>query len=424
MSCKSQRAPRFIAALILLAASIPVRGQVTVVRAARMLDVVSGQIVRPAVVVIEKGRIQSVNPASLPTGATTIELGDLTLLPGLMDMHTHITGDLEGNWVARSVTGSVADEAIRGTYHARQTLLAGFTTIRNLGAGGFSDIALARATDAGMVDGPRIIGAGHSLGITGGHCDDTGHAPGINELDYRSGVADGPDAFVHAVRYQVKHGAKVIKICATAGVLSFEGSVGAQQMSEAEMRAVVEEAARHGLKVAAHAHGPEGILAAVKAGVASIEHGSVLTDEIIRLMKEKGTYLVPTTGLLDAIKLENLPPPIRAKAERVIPLARESHRKAVQAGVKIAFGTDAAVLTHGTNAIEFAAMVARGMSALDAIRAATLNAADLLGVDDRGTITAGKLADLVAVAGNPLENVRLLEEVKFVMKGGTIYKRP
>jgi imidazolonepropionase-like amidohydrolase len=397
--------------------------QVTVVRAARMLDVVTGQIVQPAVIVIDRDHIQAVNPATVPSGGTTIDLGDLTLLPGLMDLHTHLTFDLEGNWVERAVTDGPADEAVRGVWHARQTLMAGFTTVRNLGSGGFSDIALSKGIEAGMIDGPRIIGAGHAMGITGGHCDDTGHAPGVNERDYTTGVADGVDDFIKATRYQIKHGARVIKICATAGVLSFDATVGAQQMSEAEMRAVVEEAARHGLKVAAHSHGSEGILAAVRAGVASIEHGSMLTDEIIRLMKEKGTYLVPTMALLDAIKVDELPPPIRAKAEKIFPLARESHRRAIQAGVKVAFGTDAGVLKHGTNALEFSSLVARGMTPIAAIRTATLNAADLLGVDDRGVIANGKLADLIAVSGNPLDDVRVLQDVKFVMKGGKVYKR-
>jgi imidazolonepropionase-like amidohydrolase len=226
------------------------------------------------------------------------------------------------------------------------------------------------------------------------------------------------------VRYQIKHGAKVIKVCATAGVLSLEGPVGAQQLSEVELRTIVEEATRHGLKVAAHAHGAEGIIAAVKAGVASIEHGSILNDEAIRLMKERGTYLVPTTYLTQAIRLDSLPAPIRAKAEYILPRARQSLQLAIKSGVKIAFGTDAAVYPHGDNAKEFAALVERGMTPLEAIRTATVNAADLLGVNDRASIAPGLLADLVAVPGNPLENIRVLEDVRFVMKGGQIYKRP
>jgi imidazolonepropionase-like amidohydrolase len=279
-----------------------------------------------------------------------------------------------------------------------------------------------KAIDAGFVMGPRMIPSAHAIGITGGHCDDTGWAPGVKELGPKDGVADGVDEAVKAVRYQIKHGAKVIKVCATAGVLSFEGSVGAQQLSDAELQAIVQEAARHGLKVAAHAHGTEGIKAAVRAGVASIEHGSMIDDEAADLMKRRGTYLVPTAYLLSTFKYESLPPPIAAKAKEVVPLAQASHRRAIRAGVKIAFGTDAAVYPHGDNAREFAVYVGYGMRPADAIRTATVNAADLLGVSDRGVIAPGKLADLIAVRGNPLEDVRVLEQVPWVMKGGEVVK--
>jgi imidazolonepropionase-like amidohydrolase len=240
----------------------------------------------------------------------------------------------------------------------------------------------------------------------------------------KDGVADGVDEVIEAVRYQIKHGAQVIKTCATAGVLSFEGPVGAQQYSYEELRAMVEEAGRHGVKVAAHAHGTEGIIAAVRAGVASIEHGSMLDEEAIQLMKEKGTYLVPTTYLADSIDLDALPPQIRAKAEYVMPIAKESVRRAIRWGVKIAFGTAAAVFPHGDNAKEFAALVERGMSPLEAVRSATLHAADLLGLEDRGVTEPGRLADLVAVRGNPLRRIEAMEEVAFVMKAGEVYKRP
>jgi imidazolonepropionase-like amidohydrolase len=394
---------------------------VTVLRAARMLDVQTGRIVSPAVVVIEKDRIKSVNPANVPAG-TVVDLGDVTLLPGLIDMHTHLSSDIEGNWLHRSVTDTAGDNALRGARNARKTLLAGFTTVRDVGSSDFVDVALMRAIDQDFVPGPRMFPAGHAIGITGGHCDTTGYIPGVQERGPESGVADGPEAALKAVRYQIKHGAKVIKVCATAGVLSLEGPVGAQQLSDIELRTIVEEAARHGLKVAAHAHGTEGIIAAVKAGVASIEHGSLLNDEAINLMKQHGTYLVPTTYLGQAIRLDALPPTIRAKAEFVLPRARQSLQLAIKSGVKIAFGTDAAVYPHGDNAREFAVLVERGMTPADAIRAATLNAVDLLGVSDRGNIAPGLLADLVAVTGNPLENIRVLENVRFVMKGGQIYK--
>jgi imidazolonepropionase-like amidohydrolase len=395
--------------------------QPIVVRAARMLDVAKGQMVSPAVVTIQGDRIVRVGQSS-DTGARVIDLGDVTLLPGLIDAHVHLTDDLSGDWVMRPVRETAADEALRGVGNAGKTLMAGFTTVRNVGAGGFSDVSLMKAIDAGLIQGPRIIPAGHAIGITGGHCDATGWAPGVLELGPKEGVADGVDQVVAAARYQIKHGAKVIKVCATAGVFSYDATLGAQQLSDEELRAVVEEAARHGLKVAAHAHGTDGIKAAIRAGVASIEHGSMLDDEAIRLMKEKGTYLVPTAYLLTQFKFEGMPAAIAAKARQAIPLAQASHRKAIAAGVKIAFGTDAAVYPHGDNAREFAVYVGYGMKPIDAIRTATVNAADLLGVIDRGVIARGKLADLIAVPGNPLEDVKALERVTWVMKGGVVYK--
>lgn len=394
-----------------------------VVRAARMLDIESGTIVPDAVVVVEGERIRAIGAEAAFAGAQTIDLGDVTLLPGLIDAHTHLTSDLEGDWEHRGVTRTMAEAALFGARNARVTLEAGFTTVRDVGSGGFADVALSSAIERGWIPGPRIFPAGHSLGITGGHCDETGYRPGILEGDWRSGVADGVDEVVKAVRYQIKHGARVVKVCATAGVLSHEASVGAQQYSEEELRAIVDEAARHGIPVAAHAHGTEGIAAAVRAGVASIEHGSILDDETIALMKERGTFLVPTTYLVGVLDLEALPTEIREKAEWVLPRAVESVRRAVAAGVPIAFGTDAGVYPHGDNAGEFAALVERGMEPLEAIRAATVHAADLLGVDDRGVIGPGKLADLVAVPGDPLLDVSVLEDVRFVMLGGEVLVR-
>ena len=394
--------------------------QTTVVRADRMLDVAAGRVVNDAVVVIEGDRIVSVG-GSAPSGAIVIDLGDVTLVPGLTDLHTHLTGDIEGDWTNRATRETDADAALRGARNARRTLQAGFTTVRDMS--GFAGIALMHAIDNDFVDGPRIFPGANSLGITGGHCDVTGYAPGILETDFEDGVGDGPGGVLRAARYQIKHGARFIKICATAGVLSFEGPVGAQQFTLEEMQTIVEEAARHGTHVAAHAHGTEGINAAIRAGVASIEHGSMLTDESIALMKEHGTYLVPTTYLAGAIDLDALPPPIRRKAETVLPLAIASVEKAIREGVRIAFGTDAAVFPHGDNAREFGALVERGMDALAALRSATLTPAELLGQDDRGQIAAGFLADIIAVPGNPLENIRVMEDVQFVMKGGVVYKR-
>ena len=398
--------------------------EVTVIKAARMLDVESGEIIPNAVVVVTGDRISAVNPKKTPKKATVIDLGDVTLLPGLIDMHVHLTGQLGDSPFRSEVLEGPADWALRGAFYARKTLLAGFTTVRNMGSGDFAAVALNHAIERGYVEGPRIIAAGHALGITGGHCDITGYKPGVLETGPKNGVADGVDEVLKAVRYQIKHGAGVIKTCATAGVLSFEGPVGALQYTEEELRAIADEAHRHGLRAAAHAHGTEGIIAATRAGIDSIEHGSILTEEAIALMKERGTYLVPTTYLTETIPLDILPPIVRRKAETVLPLAKVSVRKAIAAGVKIAFGTDAGVYPHGDNAKEFAALVERGMTPLAALRSATLNAIDLLGVDDRGIIAEGRLADIIAVAGNPLEDITATERVRFVMKGGKVYRQP
>jgi imidazolonepropionase-like amidohydrolase len=407
-----------------LLAPAPLRAEQVVLKAARLAEVGKGRAVTPGIIVVDGETIAAVNPDRPPAGARVIDLGDRTLLPGLMDMHTHLTLDISGDWVHRPVKETAADAALRGARNARLTLQAGFTTVRDVWAIGFSDVSLMKAIDAGLVEGPRIIPSGHGLSITGGHCEITGFAPGILEWGPKEGAADGVDEVLKAVRYQIKHGAKVIKICATAGVLSFEGPVGAQQYSREEMDAIVAEAARHGVKVAAHAHGKEGILAATLAGVASIEHGSELTDEIFRAMKEKGTYLVPTTYLADAIDPETLPHGPKEKAQYMLPIAKESLRRAIRAGVPIAFGTDAGVFPHGDNAKEFAVLVARGMAPADAIRSATLNAADLLGGGDRGDLKPGLLADIIAVPGDPYERIEALEKVDFVMKGGHVYRQP
>jgi imidazolonepropionase-like amidohydrolase len=394
-------------------------------KAARMLDVTAGRIVEDVVVVVSGERIASVSAGTedMPQDARVVDLGDVTLMPGFMDMHTHFAYDLDASFFTAPVTETAADVALRAARNAEVTLLAGFTTVRELGSSDFVDVALERARQRGLAVSPRIVPAGHSIGITGGHCDVTGFAPGIRELGPEQGIADGVDEVVQAVRYQIKHGAKVIKICATAGVLSYEESVGAQQLSDEEMRAIVQEAARHGIKVAAHAHGTEGIIAASMAGVASIEHGSILDEQAIDTLKVNGTYLVPTTYLVESLELDALPPPIRAKAESVLPVAVESLQMAIEYGVPIAFGTDAAVYPHGDNAREFGVLVARGMAPIEALRAATTYAADLLRVDDRGVIEPGKLADLVAVPGDPLEDITVTEHVSFVMLGGEIFKR-
>ncbi|HXV37075.1 MAG TPA: amidohydrolase family protein, partial [Myxococcota bacterium] len=292
----------------------PASAEPTIVRAAAYLDVERGALVEPAVVVVESGVIAAVNPAAPPEGPR-IDLPELTLLPGLIDVHTHLTYEIVPGWDVEPVRWTQADFALRGVATARTTLLAGFTTVRDLFAYEFSDIALMRAIERGWVEGPRMIASGHALSITGGHCDVTGFAPGVKELDYRGGVADGPDAVVRAVRYQIKHGARVIKICATAGVLSFGRPAGAQQYTREELEAAAAEAHRHGLKIAAHAHGSEGIIAASEAGIDTIEHASLLTEEAARVLKRNGTIIVPNLDLASGLDLDLLPAELRVKAE-------------------------------------------------------------------------------------------------------------
>ena len=281
-----------------------------------------------------------------------------------------------------------------------------------------------RAIDRGTVPGPDMWPAGHYISITGGHCDVTGFAPGVLEFGPKQGIADGVDEVIKAVRYQAKHGVRVIKVCATAGVFSFskQAPIGALQYSFDELRAIVEEARKLGMKVAAHAHGTEGINTAVRAGVASIEHGSILSDESIRLMKKHGTYLVPNLYINDIELPPDTPDEIRVKNDYLKPLVVESLHKALKGKVKMALGTDSGVYQHGDNGREFSALVANGVSPIHALRMATIYAADLLGVDDRGEIAAGKRADIIAVSGNPLEDISVMEDVDFVMKAGTIYK--
>ena len=413
--------------LLLLALSPSLSAETLVVTADRMFDAESGRISGPATVVVDNGVIAAVNPDAIPGDATFIALGDRTLLPGLIDMHTHLTGDYFSgdHWVTMPVYETAADWAVLGTKFARQTLDAGFTTVRDAGAlPGFPDVALMKAIDRGDVVGPDVFPSGHYISITGGHCDITGFAPGIHELGPKQGIADGVAEVMKAVRYQAKHGVRNIKVCATGGVFSFSQNapVGAQQYSQAELDAIVHEANKLGLRVLAHAHGTEGINAAVKAGVSSIEHGSILSKESIRLMKERGTYLVPQAYLTDIPLPPETPQATLDKNNYLNPLADRSIKMAYESGVKMALGTDAGVFPHGDNAKEFAALVARDLPEEHVLKMATVYAADLLGVDDRGVIAAGKRADLVAVPGNPLEDIRVMEDVRFVMKLGTIYK--
>jgi imidazolonepropionase-like amidohydrolase len=414
-----------VLAVACLAAS-PGRAETVVVEADGYVDVVAGRVVSPAVIVVEGEKIAAVNPAARPTGARTIALPGHVLLPGLMDDHVHLNYIIDEGWETEPVRFTGADFAMRAIPHAEKTLLAGFTTVRDLGTGlGFSDVALMKAIDRGWVAGPRVIPAGHALSVTGGHCDQsTGLGPGIVPPDFSSGTADGVDEVLKAVRYQIKHGAKVIKICATAGVLSFEGPAGAQQYTIEELRAAAQEAHRHGIRIAAHAHGTEGIIASSEAGIDSIEHNSMMTDEAAAIIKKNGSFVTPNMHLIDALDPASLPPLLAEKQRYLAPLAVESFKRALRTGLKVAFGTDAGVFPHGDNAKEFTARVKHGDTPLNAIRSATTVNAELLDTPDRGRIEAGLLADVIAVAGNPLEDVTLLEDVRFVMKGGVVHKAP
>ena len=397
----------------------------TLVRAGHLLDVKTGKVADAQTIVVVGDTIQAIEPSASVTaqpGDKVIDLGNLTVLPGLIDVHTHLTMNTDFD-PYHEVTETDAKDAINGVVNARTTLMAGITTVRNVGAGGFVDVDLRDAINAGQVPGPHMQVSGPLIGITGGHCDN-------NLLPYKyhatdDGVADGIAAVQHKVRENIKYGADLIKICATGGVLSKGDDPQASQFTLEEMQAIVADAHRLGRKVAAHAHGAQGILWATEAGVDSIEHGSYIDDAGIAAMKQHGTYLVPTLYLEDwMVQSGHLPAFYQKKMVDVSAVAKSNIKRAMQAGVKIAMGTDAAVYPHGLNAHELDVYVNQlGMAPLAALQTATIHAADLMGWTAKtGTLEPGKWADMIAVEKNPLDDIRVLQDVKFVMKGGVVYK--
>jgi len=399
----------------------------TVIRAGHVLNVRTGELRSNQTIVIEGDKISQIVPSSevkAAAGDTTIDLPDATLLPGLIDMHTHLTFELS-SLSYEGLKISTAREALHGARNARRTLEAGFTTVRNLGAKDYADIALRDAINDGDVIGPRIVASGPALGITGGHCDENLLPPAFHFQG--EGVADGIEGVQHKVREVIKYGADVIKICATGGVLSKGDDPNASQYTLEEMKAIVADAHRLGRRVAAHAHGAEGVRWASEAGVDSIEHGHLMDDAAIVTLKKNGTYLVPTLFLGEYMEKNmdrsDVPEYSKQKMRDVIATMRKNTGKAFAAGVKVAFGTDAAVYPHGLNAGEFHVYVSLGMTPLAAIQTATTNASDLLGPKfSVGSLEPGKFADVIAVDGDPTKDVTILEHVKFVMKGGTVYK--
>ena len=420
--------------LVLAVAGLTQRADArTIVHAGHLIDGVGGSARDQVSIVIENGRIADVTAGFVPGGSgdDVIDLSNQTVLPGLMDMHTHLSSELSRTSYLEEFVMNPTDVAIRSTHYARLTLMAGFTTVRDLGDDGMTTVSLRKAIAGGYAIGPRIFTAGKSLATTGGHADPTSGwcQPLAGDPGPREGVVSGVDDARKAVRQRYKDGADWIKVTATGGVLSMATSGDNAQFTNDELKAIVETAKDYGFQVAAHAHGAEGMLRAVNAGAASIEHGTYMNDEIIKAMKKHGTYYVPTilAGVTvgELAKEENyLPEMVRPKAARIGSLIKDTFTKAHKAGVKIAFGTDTGVSEHGGNAREFELMVECGMAPMDAIKAATMEAAKLLRADDRlGSVEKGKIADLVAVKDNPLTHIATLKDVTFVMKDGVVYKK-
>ncbi len=422
-----------IAAVLACLAMPAAAAGMTAIHCPRLVDTAAGKLLGPHTLVVEGERIREVKAGDATVeGAENLVLGDATCLPGLIDSHTHITSETGPRAYVEHFQLNPADYAIRGTVYAERTLLAGFTTVRNLGDHDDVSIALRNAINAGLVPGPRLFTAGKAIGSTGGHADPS---DGMNlalqgDPDARDGIVNGVDDAIKAVRQHYKEGADLLKIMPSGGVLDVGSSGDNPQMTFAEIKAVVDTAHDYGFTVAAHAHGKEAMRRAIEAGVDSIEHGTYMDEELFRLMKAHGTWYVPTIiageFVAEHAKLPDYyPAAVRPKAAKIGPQIEKTAGAAYRAGVKIAFGTDAGVYPHGQNAHEFELMVRAGMPPMYAIQAATTHAAELLHRSaDLGSLTPGKYADVVAVPGNPLDDIGALRRVNFVMKGGVVYKRP
>jgi imidazolonepropionase-like amidohydrolase len=410
-------------------------GKTTVLKAARLFDGKSNALVTPGVVVVTDGKIIAVGgKAVVPAGAQVIDLGDATLLPGFIDAHTHETGMHSNDYKQRELDQlqkPIAEQALDATSNVRVTLMAGFTTVRDVGSHDYLDVGLRNAIRDGKVPGPRMLVSVYAIGATGGHCDGSdGFREGLfgKETGPAQGVINGADQARYAVRLMHKYGANVIKTCASGGVLSLTDDVDTPQLTQEELNAIVDEAHALRLKVATHCHGAEAAKRAIRAGVNSIEHGTFLDDEALDMMKQHGTYLVPTLMAVQGLQEQldkgiYIPPAISVKAQLAIANIRKTFQKALAKGVNIGLGTDAAVYPHGRNAEEFHQMVDLGMKPMDALKAGTSSDAELLGLADKiGTLEPNKIADVVAVPGNPVENIRQTEKAFFVMKEGVIYR--
>ncbi|MBV8864739.1 MAG: amidohydrolase family protein [Acidobacteriaceae bacterium] len=413
---------------ILLSLSLWAQPDVYVIKAERLFDGTSDKLIQPGIIVVVENQIRSIG-GSTPANATVIDLGDATLLPGFIDAHTHLTMDFDPDYNGarlREMERTIPEQAIRATANARKTLMAGFTTVRDVGSRDFLDVGLRNSINSGVVPGPRMLVSVHAIGSTGGHCDN-GDGLRFGLLSHESGPEDGvidsPDQARFAVRFNVKYGADVIKTCATGGVLSPTDDVDTSQLTQGELDALVTAAHELRRKTAAHAHGAEGAKRAIRAGIDSIEHGTFLDDDALRMMRERGTYLVPTLSVRSGLAESKFPPLVQQKADLAMKAQDNMVRRAMQTGVKIALGTDAGVYPHGNNALEFVLMANDGMSPAQSLRAGTSVAAELLGLQAKvGTLESGKLADVVAVPGNPRDNIKLTQSVFFVMKDGVIYR--